>query len=583
MLPASRISLAGKEPESESWPWNWGFRKQEIRTFARNSMRAPSMPRDAPNEVEFQVEEGRNNRYSVAKADVPTETLAEARRAVSGSRITLDDAFTNAIATASSNDMANHFRSAWRVAHDFWGPIPLSSITTGAVVDLLMFARRLPTDHGKQHGKNRYRSEGIVRNKALEIASADAADQELRELTERLDLPLREKKAIIGRGLRPRLSHSTLKKIHAHLFSAIRKARSLLGYCGPEIAPAMEEFRARAKDVAGLELSEGREIRQSRIIRRSWSDERLFELFSSPIYRGNSGKKRHASGSKIDRDAIYWVPLINATMGLRPEETLQLHKSDVLRRNGIVVIHVNDDADKTIKSKAANRYVPVPEILLNLGFLDWVNEQRQMSGRHLFPEIANHEGDGRLSGIFGGRFTSIRKALSIEDRSEDFYALRKTFASRLHAAGVQDSDVRAVLGHAYEDITNFHYTDREIGRLKTLMDRVDYRIEVRSESSHGFPVICGCNIAERPRVRVAVELTDDGYPARISVVGPGENISWSIAPMKSWPCYRSEERHCDRIPAVEAAAKVAMGVGDRVPQFEDVEQEKAYEYLMSLN
>ena len=75
--------------------------------------------------------------------------------------------------------------------------------------------------------------------------------------------------------------------------------------------------------------------------RMSWSLEHVSQLLRSPIYFGTSSLKqrsRKATARKkiIIRDAIYWVPLIMITMGVRPEEifghlegtTVDKHYSD---------------------------------------------------------------------------------------------------------------------------------------------------------------------------------------------------------------------------------------------------------------
>ena len=128
-----------------------------------------------------------------------------------------------------------------------------------------------------------------------------------------------------------------------------------------------------------------------------------------------------------------------ATAGLRPEEALQLGKKDVVRRNAVLALHVHDS-----KTESSERYIPVPEVLLRLGFGDWVNEQRGLPGLLLFPEVADIETQSRMSEIFGGRFTSIRKGLKIADDAEDFYALRRTCNSRLTAAGVPHPDCQGL-------------------------------------------------------------------------------------------------------------------------------------------
>ena len=88
---------------------------------------------------------------------------------------------------------------------------------------------------------------------------------------------------------------------------------------------------------------------------------------------------------------------------LRPEEALRLAKPDVVRRNGILAFHIHDS-----KTESSERFVPVPVILLRLGFAEWINGIRELPGRFLFPEVAAVATQARLSEIFGGRFTQNR-------------------------------------------------------------------------------------------------------------------------------------------------------------------------------
>lgn len=111
--------------------------------------------------------------------------------------------------------------------------------------------------------------------------------------------------------------------------------------------------------------------------RRSWSLEQLVNLLLSPIYSGSSSQKQRwrkprSSTRIIQRDAIYWVPLFMITAGARPEEILQLKVKNVVLHDGVICISIGEDLDDHLKTVTSRRLIPVPDLLLKLGFREWV-------------------------------------------------------------------------------------------------------------------------------------------------------------------------------------------------------------------
>jgi integrase len=530
------------------------------------------------HDFERRLEAGDTVEASAKRAGISPQIIHEARQRRKGGGITVEMAFDAAIdfKYAGSRDNQNHARALKRVALDFWGNVPLVSLSEDDLVELLLFARRLPADHGRKHGNNRYVKDRPMPDKRLEVELADARDAELRADLERLDLPDREREAVLREKLVPRLAMKTLKKYHSFMRAAFIAAKDHLDFAGPVMPVVFSTFQARAKVAAQREAAAGQALAQRSRQRMSWSDERLTKLFTSPIYAGSRPKRRHLSGTTIVRDAIYWIPLIMVTAGLRPEEALQLAKSDVVRRNGVLAFRIGNS-----KTDSSERFVPVPELLLKLGFAEWVNEQRDLPGRFLFPEVAEVDTQSRLSEIFGGRFTSIRKGLHIADEAEDVYALRRTCNSRLHTAGVPHTDCQALLGHKHSDVTNLHYTDRNLGKLKEFVDRIDYRLQIEMSPELGFPVIVGCRLAERPGVDIVMDLDAHGYPRRVGWVADDERVSEDIAPMRSWPGFGGGSEDGGGT-APQAAARLAGRLGDRAPRFRSKDELMAWEYLMSL-
>ena len=531
------------------------------------------------NSFEKGLEEGDAVEECADRAGISRRIVGEARQRTAGRGVTVEAAFDAAIGLkyAASRDNQNHARAAKRMALEFWGNVPLSSLTEKDFVDLLLFVRRLPVRHGRNHRNNRYVQDRPMLRKLLEVEMADAEDAETRASVDRLELPEREKTALLKERLVPRLNPTTMKKHHAFVRAAFIAAKDHLEYAGAVMPSVFSTYLARARVEAEQETSEGRTLVNHRRRRMSWSDERLTSLFTSPVYIGSRPTRRHLKGDTIIRDAIYWVPLMVATAGLRPQEALQLSKKDLVRRNGIMAFHIHD-----FKNDASERYVPVPGLLLRLGFDEWVNERRGQPGFFLFPEVANVETQSRLSEIFGGRFTSIRKGLEIVDKAEDFYALRRTCNSRLAAAGVSHPECQSLMGHKHNDITNLHYTDRHLRDLKRQIDRIDYHLEIETSPIHGFPIIRQCRLDERPRVLATVDLDEHGYARHVSWKTDDEDVSVMIAPMRSWPGFRNHPEETEAMPAPAAASHLASKLGDRIPKFRTDDQSSAWEYLMSL-
>jgi hypothetical protein len=106
--------------------------------------------------------------------------------------------------------------------------------------------------------------------------------------------------------------------------------------------------------------------------RQCWSNERLQQLLLSPLYTGCFSKhRRWRPGTIIVRDALYWVPLILMTIGSRIDELLRMNKSSIILRDGVVCFALNIEFVDDGKTTNAKRYIPVPELLLRLGFVEW--------------------------------------------------------------------------------------------------------------------------------------------------------------------------------------------------------------------
>ncbi|CAN0598156.1 unnamed protein product, partial [Laminaria digitata] len=168
----------------------------------------------------------------------------------------------------------------------------------------------------------------------------------------------------------------------------------------------------------------------------------------------------------IIRDAIYWVPLFMITMGVRPEEILQAAVTDVVRRDGILCLFVGEEEDAVLKNEQSRRVLPIPQILLELGFRQWVVQKRKAGETWLFPEVPPDKSHGRRSQIFGDRLRNLLKTLKLQHPREDIYAMRRTLSSKLMGLGIDTGTRQKILGHLEGTTIDRHYSDHGLLELK---------------------------------------------------------------------------------------------------------------------
>ena len=189
---------------------------------------------------------------------------------------------------------------------------------------------------------------------------------------------------------------------------------------------------------------------------------KIFDIVSNIKQSGKS------PSSRIEADELYYITMIAAYSGMRIKEITQLHKKDMVLKDGVYCFSINTDDGKTTKTKNSIRFVPIHSKLIELGLLDYVNGKR--SG-NIF-KVTNKD----FSEIFRNQ---IQRKLITKDSKKTFYSFRHYFINYLVQKEVANDTIAQIVGHEkqYKILLNTYAKPINVGTLKSKVEMVEYTKE----------------------------------------------------------------------------------------------------------
>lgn len=152
------------------------------------------------------------------------------------------------------------------------------------------------------------------------------------------------------------------------------------------------------------------------------------------------------------KDWHFWAPLLGLTTGMRGDELGRLTVADVMDVGGIIMLNVPGT-----KTDNAERIIPLPNVVLNAGFMQLVDWAR-MSGDNarLFPNWV-HGGSKSAKNYSAslGKWFNYEQGAGLlakldiwqTDHQVSFHSLRHTFATCAHHADTELKQIQMILGH----------------------------------------------------------------------------------------------------------------------------------------
>lgn len=165
------------------------------------------------------------------------------------------------------------------------------------------------------------------------------------------------------------------------------------------------------------------------------------------------------------RYPTYWVPIIGLFTGCRLNEICQIHVSDVQVVDKIWCLNINQESkNKSVKNPSSRRIIPLPQVILELGFTDYVQIIRDKGYERVFHELTlGRDGYGKnLSRFFN---QSYLPKLGIKKKGKNFHSLRHTLSNHLKQKGINENYVHEYTGHKWDSMTFGTYSQKYEPRI----------------------------------------------------------------------------------------------------------------------
>ena len=213
---------------------------------------------------------------------------------------------------------------------------------------------------------------------------------------------------------------------------------------------AISEDRLTLNPALGIKVPTTTSAKTARL---PFDNSDLIKIFSSRIYSANF---RPLGGKG---EAAYWIPLIALFTGARLEEIAQLRSVDIIERTysdstdnqmSCWVIHITDEGEgQHLKNQNSRRIIPIHTVLLELGFLDYVNAHTGFIFPHLLPTKEYQVRSGNWSKWFSNH---LRKEINITDPRLVFHSFRHTFKELCRNSNIETEVHHALTGHSMGNV-----------------------------------------------------------------------------------------------------------------------------------
>ena len=250
---------------------------------------------------------------------------------------------------------------------------------------------------------------------------------------------------------------------------SLKTARKVIGFVSSLWSWMVDNYDLDKNIFQGIKIKVKSKPQDARM---PFTIEELKSIFAAPLYTGALAKNRpHDKGDYLDRaSARYWSPLIGLYSGMRLNEILQLHVTDIREEGGIHYFSVNSEDGKSLKTHSSHRSIPIHERLLDAGLLEFV---QGCTTKRLFPELKANK-HGSYSDPVTHFFSELLRRQGIKHDKIAFHSFRHTFEDGCRNNGVTKEVMDALQGHAEQGMSGRYGAGFELKVLNEGVQKVDY-------------------------------------------------------------------------------------------------------------
>lgn len=281
--------------------------------------------------------------------------------------------------------------------------------------------------------------------------------------------------------------------------TALEKARELgLKPCHPNTAKGyisrLSTFFAflEREDIVDKNIARGllpkEKFKRNRRTRLSFTTKELQRIFE-PNYsqiaqeRGRTKKAPRIHG--LPTDARFWAPLISLFTGMRISEICQLTKDEIRQIDGVWCIGVTwfleedeiedetDDVERSLKTEAAERFIPIAGELLKIGLLELHGRTPGDPQQRIFGHLTPNK-QGYLAEPVSRWFARHLDHHGITSKRKVFHSFRHTFRDALRNAKVDRDVVLRIGGWHSSETSDLYGGGSEAQLAKEELSRVRY-------------------------------------------------------------------------------------------------------------
>ncbi len=222
------------------------------------------------------------------------------------------------------------------------------------------------------------------------------------------------------------------------------------------------------------------------------SPDDLNKVFSAPWFVKGVGDRTAKGTFYAYRPHYYWLPILALYCGGRLNELAQLYLKDIVAPHGIYCLDFNlegdgkidideadaeDAVDKSLKNMSSARRVPVPQLVIDLGFIHYVERLRELGHTRLFPELIfdAEKGYGKHAGKWFNDALLGKKLGIPRNGKKTFHSMRHNFATALGALHAEANQKADLMGHTRKGSTSeVRYDKGVFESRKILIDQVTH-------------------------------------------------------------------------------------------------------------